>query len=107
MVGAEVGNYLRMFRGKLYKRFPGMTRRTATEDEREEIKKVLKVKNTASFHLEYSYSVQRNKIFDLSLLALDLNLLFWRQIDLILISLNFQHGIKSFPLWISDEACDY
>lgn len=43
MVGAEVGNYLRMFRGKLYKRFPGMTHRTATEDEREEIKKVLKV----------------------------------------------------------------
>ena len=38
-----------------------MTRRTATEDEREEIKKVLKVKNTASFHLEYSYSVQRKK----------------------------------------------
>ena len=43
MVGAEVGNYLRMFRGKLYKRFPGLERRTATEEEREEIKKVLKV----------------------------------------------------------------
>ena len=35
MVGAEVGNYLRMFRGKLYKRFPGLERRTATDEERE------------------------------------------------------------------------
>ena len=40
MVGAEVGNYLRMFRGKLYKRFPGLERRTATDEEREEIKRV-------------------------------------------------------------------
>ena len=40
MIGAEVGNYLRMFRGKLYKRFPGLWRRTASEEEREYIKKV-------------------------------------------------------------------
>ena len=83
-----------------------MTRRTATEEEREEIKKVLKVKNTASFHLEYSYSVQRKNIWFITFGA-RFQLTFWRQIDLILISLNFQHGIKSFPLWISDEACDY
>ena len=35
-----MGNYLRMFRGKLYKRFPGLERRTATDEEREEIKRV-------------------------------------------------------------------
>ena len=40
VIGSEVGNYLRMFRGKLYKRFPGLYRRTATEEEREYIKKV-------------------------------------------------------------------
>lgn len=39
MIGSEVGNYLRLFRGKLYKRFPGLWRRTATDDEREYIKK--------------------------------------------------------------------
>ena len=42
MIGSEVGNYLRMFRGKLYKRFPGLWRRTATDEEREYIKKVCK-----------------------------------------------------------------
>lgn len=40
MIGSEVGNYLRMFRGKLYKRFPGLWRRTATDEERDFIKKV-------------------------------------------------------------------
>ena len=51
MVGAEVGNYLRMFRGKLYKRFPGLERRIATEEEREEIKKVLKVTHPINHRL--------------------------------------------------------
>ena len=40
MIGSEVGNHLRMFRGKLYKRFPGLWRRTATDEERELLKKV-------------------------------------------------------------------
>jgi hypothetical protein len=40
VIGSEVGNYLRMFRGKLYKRFPGLYRRTATDEEREYIKKI-------------------------------------------------------------------
>lgn len=39
VIGSEIGNYLRMFRGKLYKRFPGLWRRTATDEEREFIKK--------------------------------------------------------------------
>ena len=37
MIGSEVGNYLRLFRGALYKRFPGLTRRTLTNDERRKL----------------------------------------------------------------------
>lgn len=34
MIGSEVGNYLRLFRGSLYKRYPSLWRRMATADER-------------------------------------------------------------------------
>ncbi|XP_077971154.1 SWI/SNF-related matrix-associated actin-dependent regulator of chromatin subfamily B member 1-A-like isoform X2 [Styela clava] len=34
MIGSEVGNYLRLFRGSLYKRYPSLWRRVATADER-------------------------------------------------------------------------
>jgi len=37
MIGSEVGNYLRLFRGALYKRYPGLTRRTLTNDERKKL----------------------------------------------------------------------
>lgn len=37
MIGSEVGNYLRLFRGALYKRFPGLTRRTLTNEERKKL----------------------------------------------------------------------
>uniref|UniRef100_A0A674EG38 SWI/SNF-related matrix-associated actin-dependent regulator of chromatin subfamily B member 1 n=2 Tax=Salmo trutta TaxID=8032 RepID=A0A674EG38_SALTR len=37
MVGSEVGNYLRMFRGSLYKRYPSLWRRLATVEERKKI----------------------------------------------------------------------
>ncbi len=37
MIGSEVGNYLRFFRGALYKRYPGLTRRTLTTEERKKI----------------------------------------------------------------------
>merc|ERR1739844_541816 len=37
MIGAEVGNYLRLFRGALYKKFPGLTRRTLTNEERKKL----------------------------------------------------------------------
>lgn len=36
-VGSEVGNYLRLFRGSLYKRYPGMYRRPITNDERKKL----------------------------------------------------------------------
>ncbi|KAL5241957.1 hypothetical protein ACI65C_009367 [Semiaphis heraclei] len=36
-IGSEVGNYLRLFRGSLYKRYPGMYRRTITNDERKRL----------------------------------------------------------------------
>ncbi|KAF5281672.1 hypothetical protein FQR65_LT14602 [Abscondita terminalis] len=36
-VGSEVGNYLRLFRGSLYKKYPGMYRRTITNDERKKL----------------------------------------------------------------------
>uniref|UniRef100_F6PHE6 SWI/SNF Subunit INI1 DNA binding domain-containing protein n=1 Tax=Ciona intestinalis TaxID=7719 RepID=F6PHE6_CIOIN len=34
MIGSEVGNYLRLFRGSLYKRYPSLWRRMATTEER-------------------------------------------------------------------------
>ncbi|TRY77899.1 hypothetical protein TCAL_08110 [Tigriopus californicus] len=37
MIGSEVGNYLRMFRGALYKRYPGLSRRNLTVDERKKL----------------------------------------------------------------------
>ncbi|XP_048482442.1 SWI/SNF-related matrix-associated actin-dependent regulator of chromatin subfamily B member 1-A isoform X2 [Plutella xylostella] len=36
-VGSEVGNYLRLFRGSLYKKYPGMVRRTLTNEERKRL----------------------------------------------------------------------
>uniref|UniRef100_A0A672SF21 SWI/SNF related, matrix associated, actin dependent regulator of chromatin, subfamily b, member 1b n=1 Tax=Sinocyclocheilus grahami TaxID=75366 RepID=A0A672SF21_SINGR len=37
MIGSEVGNYLRMFRGSLYKRYPSLWRRLASMEERKKI----------------------------------------------------------------------
>ncbi|XP_071178408.1 SWI/SNF-related matrix-associated actin-dependent regulator of chromatin subfamily B member 1-A-like isoform X4 [Mytilus galloprovincialis] len=36
-VGSEVGNYLRMFRGSLYKRYPSLWRRLMTVEERKKV----------------------------------------------------------------------
>ena len=36
-IGSEVGNYLRMFRGSLYKRYPSLWRRLVTVDERKKL----------------------------------------------------------------------
>ena len=36
-IGSEVGNYLRMFRGSLYKRYPSLWRRLVTAEERKQI----------------------------------------------------------------------
>ena len=37
MIGSEVGNFLRMFRGSLYKKYPSLWRRLATLEERKKI----------------------------------------------------------------------
>ena len=37
MIGSQVGNYLRLFRGALYKKFPGLARRNLTNDERRKL----------------------------------------------------------------------
>eukprot|EP00095_Tigriopus_kingsejongensis_P012433 maker-scaffold924_size80766-snap-gene-0.20 protein:Tk12433 transcript:maker-scaffold924_size80766-snap-gene-0.20-mRNA-1 annotation:"swi snf-related matrix-associated actin-dependent regulator of chromatin subfamily b member 1" len=37
MIGSEVGNYMRMFRGALYKRYPGLSRRNLTVEERKKL----------------------------------------------------------------------
>lgn len=39
-VGSQVGNYLRMFRGSLYKRYPGMWRRLLTVEERKQLQEM-------------------------------------------------------------------
>nr|SVE93037.1 EOG090X06Y8 [Moina brachiata] len=36
-IGSEVGNYLRLFRGSLYKKYPGMFRRLITSEERKKL----------------------------------------------------------------------
>lgn len=33
-IGSEVGNYLRLFRGTLYKKYPSLWRRAITQEER-------------------------------------------------------------------------
>lgn len=33
----QVGNYLRLFRGSLYKKYPGMVRKTLTNEERKRL----------------------------------------------------------------------
>ena len=40
-IGADVGNYLKCHRGKLYKFYPNMWKRTATSDEKKEIASLL------------------------------------------------------------------
>ena len=37
MIGSEVGNYLRLFRGALYKRYPGLSRKNLTTEERKKL----------------------------------------------------------------------
>jgi len=37
MIGSEAGNYVRLFRGALYKKYPGLTRRTLTNEERRKL----------------------------------------------------------------------
>jgi len=37
MIGSEVGNYLRLFRGALYKKYPGLSRRNLTTQERQKL----------------------------------------------------------------------
>lgn len=36
-IGSEVGNYLRLFRGSLYKKYPGMFRRPLSNEERKRL----------------------------------------------------------------------
>jgi len=37
MIGSEVGNYLKLFRGSLYKKYPGLQRRNLTNEERRKL----------------------------------------------------------------------
>ena len=37
LCSSEVGNYLRLFRGSLYKRFPGLTRKSLLPEERKKL----------------------------------------------------------------------
>ena len=37
----QVGNYLRLFRGALYKKYPGLARRNLTDDERKKLVRFL------------------------------------------------------------------
>lgn len=44
---AQVGNYLRLFRGSLYKRYPSLWRRLVTVEERKKINAMGKLYHTA------------------------------------------------------------
>ena len=37
MIGSEVGVYLRLFRGALYKKYPGLVRRNLTNEDRKKL----------------------------------------------------------------------
>ena len=52
----QVGNYLRMFRGSLYKRYPSLWRRMVSVDERRKIGEIcewLKVIRNINLHHDY------------------------------------------------------
>ncbi|XP_052245544.1 SWI/SNF-related matrix-associated actin-dependent regulator of chromatin subfamily B member 1-like isoform X2 [Dreissena polymorpha] len=60
-IGSEVGNYLRMFRGSLYKRFPSMWRRLITADER---KKLAQIAGFGQHSLATNITLLRSKEVD-------------------------------------------
>eukprot|EP00112_Aurelia_sp_Birch-Aquarium-sp1_P007745 Seg1845.15 transcript_id=Seg1845.15/GoldUCD/mRNA.D3Y31 product="SWI/SNF-related matrix-associated actin-dependent regulator of chromatin subfamily B member 1" protein_id=Seg1845.15/GoldUCD/D3Y31 len=56
MIGSEVGNFLRLFRGSLYKKYPSLWRRLATIDER---KKIASHENTTGSALATNITLVR------------------------------------------------
>ncbi|CAG0897393.1 unnamed protein product [Darwinula stevensoni] len=50
-IGSEVGHYLRLFRGALYKKYPGMWRRNLIPDERKKLAELVPVYPGLSQHL--------------------------------------------------------
>uniref|UniRef100_G3MKL3 SWI/SNF Subunit INI1 DNA binding domain-containing protein n=1 Tax=Amblyomma maculatum TaxID=34609 RepID=G3MKL3_AMBMU len=63
-IGSEVGNYLRMFRGSLYKKYPSLWRRLVTVDERKKIASLGLGPHSLATSISLLRSVEVDEIFD-------------------------------------------
>ncbi|XP_003378286.1 chromatin regulator subfamily B member 1 [Trichinella spiralis] len=50
-IGSEVGNYMKLFRGALYKKYPQLWRRTATQEEKKKMQELGFNQNTLSTNI--------------------------------------------------------
>ncbi|XP_046361409.1 SWI/SNF-related matrix-associated actin-dependent regulator of chromatin subfamily B member 1-like isoform X2 [Haliotis cracherodii] len=63
-IGSEVGNYLRMFRGSLYKRYPSMWRRLVTVEERKKIATMGFGQHSLATNITLLKAVEVDEIFE-------------------------------------------
>lgn len=63
-IGSEVGNYLRMFRGSLYKKYPSLWRRLVTVDERKKIASLGLGPHSLATSISLLRAVEVDEIFD-------------------------------------------
>uniref|UniRef100_A0A0K8R858 Putative swi-snf chromatin remodeling complex snf5 subunit n=1 Tax=Ixodes ricinus TaxID=34613 RepID=A0A0K8R858_IXORI len=63
-IGSEVGNYLRMFRGSLYKKYPSLWRRLVTVDERKKIASLGLGPHSLATGISLLRAVEVDEIFD-------------------------------------------
>ena len=64
MIGSEVGNYLRLFRGSLYKKYPSLWRRLATIDERKKIATIENVGSSLATNITLVRAVEIDEILE-------------------------------------------
>lgn len=63
-IGSEVGNFLRMFRGSLYKRYPSLWRRLVTVDERKRIASLGLGPHSLATNITLLRAVEVDEIFE-------------------------------------------
>eukprot|EP00794_Sanderia_malayensis_P014295 gene14295-15782_t len=64
MIGSEVGNYLRLFRGSLYKKYPSLWRRLATIEERKIIASIENVGSSLATNITLVRAIEIDEILE-------------------------------------------
>ncbi|VDP16305.1 unnamed protein product [Soboliphyme baturini] len=62
-IGSEVGNYLKLFRGALYKKYPQLWRRTATQDEKKKMQQIGFSQSTLSTNIMLMRASEIDEVF--------------------------------------------